>query len=136
MSTPSASSLLEAARDAYAAAYVPYSEYPVGAAFLTEAGTVYTGTNIENANFSNSLHAEEVALSNAWMAADREFVALAVASAAGDGVTPCGMCRQTLIELCPASMPVYCGTGDGYEEHRLETLIPAAISEETLEDAA
>jgi len=53
--------LIEAARDALDDAHVPYSEYRVGAALRTADGTVYTGCNIENANYSNSLHAEEVA---------------------------------------------------------------------------
>ena len=124
--------LIAAAREAFTNAYVPYSEYRVGAALLAADGTVYTGANIENANYSNSLHAEEVAVSRAWMDGAREFVALAVASGERDGVTPCGMCRQTLAEMCPAEMPVYCDEGDGHGEYTLGELIPATISRETL----
>ena len=54
--------LVEQAREAREAAYAPYSEYNVGAALKTEEGDVYTGCNIEIANFSNTLHAEEVAV--------------------------------------------------------------------------
>jgi len=50
--------LLEQARTAVESAYAPYSEYAVGAAIETADGTVYTGSNVENANYSNSLHAE------------------------------------------------------------------------------
>ena len=124
--------LVAAARDALSNAYVPYSEYRVGAALLAADGTAYTGANLENANYSNSLHAEEVAVSGAWMDGAREFVALAVASGERDGVTPCGMCRQTLAELCPADMPVYCDEGDTVTEYTLGELIPATISRETL----
>jgi cytidine deaminase len=124
--------LVDEARGALENAYVPYSEYEVGAALLADEGTVYTGANVENANYSNSLHAEEVALSRAWMAGAREFVALAVSSGVRDGVTPCGMCRQTLVELCPAEMPVYCDEGDSVTEYTLGELIPATISRETL----
>ncbi|MGM0448768.1 MAG: cytidine deaminase, partial [Methanobacteriota archaeon] len=85
--------LIAAARDALEAAHVPYSEYRVGAALRTADGTVYTGCNIENANYSNSLHAEEVALAEAVKAGHREFDRIAVSSCVRDGVTPCGMCR-------------------------------------------
>ncbi|MFC7227526.1 cytidine deaminase [Salinirubellus salinus] len=128
----SADELVAAAREALANAYVPYSEYEVGAALLAGDGTVYTGANIENANYSNSLHAEEVAVSRAWMDGAREFVAIAVSSGVRDGVTPCGMCRQTLAELCPGDMPVYCDEGESVTEYSLGELIPATISRETL----
>jgi cytidine deaminase len=128
----SADELVAAAREALANAYVPYSEYEVGAALLAADGTVYTGANIENANYSNSLHAEEVALSRAWMDGAREFVAIAVSSGVRDGVTPCGMCRQTLAELCPADTPVYCDEGESVTEYSLGELIPATISREML----
>jgi cytidine deaminase len=124
--------LIDAARDAFEDAYVPYSEYQVGAALLAADETVYTGANLENANYSNSLHAEEVAVARAWMDGAREFVALAVASGVRDGVTPCGMCRQTLAEFCPADLPIYCDEGDAVSEYTLGELIPETISRETL----
>ncbi|MDZ7715210.1 MAG: cytidine deaminase [Balneolaceae bacterium] len=87
--------LIAAAREALTNAHVPYSEYRVGAALETADGTVYTGCNIENANYSNSLHAEEVALAEAVKNGHREFERIAVSSGVRDGVTPCGMCRQS-----------------------------------------
>jgi cytidine deaminase len=129
--------LISAARSALENAYVPYSEYRVGAALLTDDGSVYTGANLENANYSNSLHAEEVAVARALMDGHREFEAIAVASGERDGVTPCGMCRQTLAEFCEADLPVYCDEGEGEDgpeiaEYTLGELIPATISRETL----
>jgi cytidine deaminase len=122
-------SLIEAARTALDAAYVPYSEYRVGAAVLTADGEVFTGCNIENANYSNSLHAEEVAVGSAVRAGHRELAAVAVTSAAKDGVTPCGMCRQTLAEFGGDDVPVFCDEGDGeYSEYRLGDLIPDTIT--------
>ncbi|MFB6255270.1 MAG: cytidine deaminase, partial [Haloplanus sp.] len=59
------SELVQTARDALDEAYVPYSDYTVGAALRAADGTVFTGCNIENANYSNSLHAEEVAVAEA-----------------------------------------------------------------------
>jgi len=124
--------LLEAARDALEAAYVPYSGYRVGAALRTADGTVYVGCNLENANYSNSLHAEEVAVAEAVKNGHDAFDALAVVSGERDGVTPCGMCRQTLVEFCEPSLPVYCDEGDDVAEYTLGELLPAAMSPETL----
>ena len=124
--------LLAVAREAYEAAYVPYSEYAVGAALRADDGTVYTGCNIENANYSNSLHAEEVAVGSAVADGHRSFEALAVSSAARDGVTPCGMCRQTLAEFCDEGFVIVCD-GDDHTTHRLGDLLPDTITREHLD---
>jgi len=129
-----ADDLIAEARAAIETAYVPYSDYQVGAALLTPDRTVYTGCNIENANYSNSLHAEEVALGSAVRGGHQGFEALAVSSAARDGVTPCGMCRQTLAEFCDGDFEVHCDTGDGVRTYTLGTLLPDTISAETLDD--
>ncbi|WP_248896648.1 cytidine deaminase [Haloplanus halobius] len=129
--------LIERARDALDAAYVPYSEYTVGAALRAADGTVFVGCNIENANFSNSLHAEEVAISEAIKTDYREFDRLAVTSGARDGITPCGMCRQTLSEFCDDDLRIVCDEGgDETSEYTLGELLPAAIGPETLANAA
>ena len=128
--------LVERAREALEDAYVPYSEYRVGAALRTADGTVYTGCNIENANYSNSLHAEEVAIASAVRDGHREFDRIAVSSGARDGVTPCGMCRQTLAEFANADLKVVCDEG-GTERtaYTLGELLPNTISLETLSAA-
>ncbi len=124
--------LVERARSALANAHVPYSEYRVGAALRTADDTVVTGCNIENANYSNSLHAEELAVGKAVERGHREFDRLAVASSERDGVTPCGMCRQTLVEFCDDDLVVVCDEGDTTSEYRLGDLLPDAISAATL----
>jgi cytidine deaminase len=127
------SELLAAARDATENAYVPYSEYEVGAALLTASGEVYTGCNVENANYSNSLHAEEVAVGKAVSAGDTEFEVLVVTSSERDAVTPCGMCRQTLAEFGEDDLPVLCDGGeDGVVRYTLGELVPDTISPATL----
>lgn len=127
--------LLASAREAFERAYVPYSEYPVGAALEAADGAVYTGCNIENANYSNSLHAEEVALGKAVSDGVQTFERLAVASAAEDGVTPCGMCRQSLAEFCSGDLPVICGTPDEFERYTLGDLLPETITKDQLDAA-
>ncbi|WP_232688411.1 cytidine deaminase [Halobacterium zhouii] len=130
---PTNDELLDAARGALADAYVPYSEYTVGAALVTADGDVYTGCNIENANYSNSLHAEEVALSRAVAEGHTEFSKLVVASGERDGVTPCGMCRQTLAEFCTETFPVLCDEDGDLVEYTLGELLPNTITREMVE---
>ena len=131
-----ADELLERAREALEEAYVPYSEYRVGAALRTADGSVYVGCNIENANYSNSLHAEEIAIASAVRDGHREFERIAVSSGARDGVTPCGMCRQTLAEFADADLEVVCDEGDGeVSAYTLGELLPNTISPETLSAA-
>jgi len=124
--------LLDAAREAARAAHAPYSEYRVGAAIETADRTVYTGCNIENANYSNSLHAEEVAVGKAVSEGHRSFERLAVTSTARDGVTPCGMCRQTLAEFCDEGFIIVTDGEDG-GEYTLGELLPTTITREHLE---
>ena len=127
--------LLEAAREIQSAAHVPYSEYTVGAALETADGEVFVGCNLENANYSNSLHAEEVAVAEAVKNGHTEFSRIAVSSGPRDGVTPCGMCRQTLAEFCADDLRVICDEGEGEEPtvYTLGDLLPNTISQEMLE---
>jgi cytidine deaminase len=120
--------LIERAREALAASYAPYSEYAVGAALQTPDGAVYAGCNVENANYSNSLHAEELAVGKAVADDQRNFVALAVSSSARDGVTPCGMCRQTLAEFCGEGFEIHCDAGESVDSYRLGELLPETIT--------
>ncbi len=91
---------IEAAKNAYA----PYSQFHVGAALRLDNGTVITGNNQENAAYPSGLCAERVALfaANAQYP-DIPVVAMAIV-AMKDGqvtptpVTPCGACRQVMIE--------------------------------------
>ncbi|MFC4438447.1 MULTISPECIES: cytidine deaminase [Natrialbaceae] len=127
--------LIDAAREIQSQAHVPYSEYPVGAALETTDGEVFVGCNLENANFSNSLHAEEVAVAEAVKEGHRDFERIAVSSGRRDGVTPCGMCRQTLTEFCDDDLVVLCDEGEDepVSEYTLGELLPDTITQETLE---
>jgi len=125
--------LVAAAREAMANAYVPYSDYPVGAAVETAAGDVYTGCNVENANYSNTLHAEEVALAGAAREGDYELARVAVTNEERDGLTPCGMCRQTLAEFGGDDLRIVCDTGESAEIRVLGDLLPDTITRERLD---
>jgi len=127
--------LVDQARSALPAAHVPYSAYRVGAALRTADGSVFVGCNIENANYSNSLHAEEVAIAEAVKTGHTDFERLAVSSGARDGVTPCGMCRQTLAEFADGDLEIVCDLGDETVRYTLGELLPNTISEGTLDAA-
>lgn len=78
-------------------AYAPYSNYPVGAALLTENGKVYAGVNVENAAYPTGMCAERTAIFKAVSEGERRFAALAVVTE--NAGTPCGSCRQVLSEF-------------------------------------
>ncbi len=97
--------LLAAALAAANKAYAPYSKFRVGAAALLDDGTLVTGSNQENAAYPLGSCAERVAVNYARSTyPERKILALAVASpdAPGRPVTPCGGCRQLLIEAVQA----------------------------------
>jgi len=120
--------LLALAREAVERSYAPYSEYYVGAALETDDGTVFSGCNVENANYSNSVHAEELALSKAVEAGHRTFVAIAVSSDRRDGVTPCGACRQSLSEFCDEDFRIVCEGSGPPTSYTLGKLLPDTIT--------
>lgn len=96
--------LLEAARRAAKNAYAPYSKFQVGAAVLLQNGEVITGSNQENADFTDGLCAERVALFYAHAQYPLvPVVALAVTASNPNGrviepARPCGSCRQVMVE--------------------------------------
>ena len=92
--------LLEMAVEMRRFSYVPYSHYAVGAALLGKDGRVFTGCNVENAAYGNTLCAERTALCKAVSEGALEFEAIAIASS-GSAPFPCGACRQSLYEFAP-----------------------------------
>ena len=91
--------LVEAAINATQNAYIPYSNYPVGAALLAADGTIYTGCNVENASYPATICAERTALVKAVSEGQRSFETLVVVTRSGG--SPCGICRQMLYEFAP-----------------------------------
>ncbi len=95
-------------------AYIPYSNFPVGAALECSDGTVFTGCNIENAAYSPTLCAERVAVGKAVSEGHQDFVRIAVAGRCEDFCVPCAVCRQVLYEFAP-DMEVISLNGKGEE---------------------
>ena len=92
--------LVQAALEGSKNAYIPYSNYRVGAALLTVSGHVFTGCNVENAGYSPTICAERTAFVKAISDGHQHFAAIAVVSR-GAG-SPCGVCRQFMFEFAPA----------------------------------
>lgn len=102
------------AQQASEAAYAPYSHFHVGAALLAEDGRIFTGCNVENASFGLTVCAERTAIFTAVSARVRRYHALVVVTSNAAPVTPCGACRQVLLEFQP-SFEVRCYGQSGAE---------------------
>lgn len=96
--------LVDEAKQVTRNAYAPYSKFNVGAAVLLTNGEVVSGTNQENAAYPSGLCAERVTMFYANSKyPDVAPKALAIATFADgdfleDPITPCGACRQVLLE--------------------------------------
>ncbi|HLI19549.1 MAG TPA: cytidine deaminase [Stellaceae bacterium] len=97
--------LVDAARETIRNAYAPYSSFAVGAAVRSKNGAIYRGANLENASYGVTMCAEVAALTYANTAGDFEIEAIAIVGASFQDesantkiVTPCGRCRQMLVE--------------------------------------
>jgi cytidine deaminase len=131
--------LLDAALEARKASYCPYSHFSVGAALLCSDGTVYTGSNIENAALSPTVCAERVAFFKAVSDGKREFSAIAVSAGKEGGppdplTAPCGVCRQVMMEFCsPVSFEVVLSDASGKARaYRLCDILPLGFGPENL----
>jgi cytidine deaminase len=80
-------------------AYTPYSKYNVGAALLTNNDKIYTGCNIENASYGLTVCAERVAILKAVSEEERKIKVLAIANSTNEISSPCGACRQVMVEF-------------------------------------
>jgi cytidine deaminase len=126
--------LLDHARRATKNAYVPYSNFPVGAALLLADGSIVTGANIENASYPLTICAERSAVATAASAGHREISAVAVSAPRARGTSPCGACRQVLNEFRPADgdMAVILDDGEDGIVTSIEELLPRAFGPRNL----
>lgn len=110
-------------------AYVPYSNYHVGAALVTKSGKIYSGCNIENSGIM-SICAERVAFTKALSEGERNFDYIVVCGGnsldyLADNCTPCGYCRQFMIEFVDKDFRIYLlNDNDEAEKYSMEDLLP------------
>jgi len=116
--------LISEAEKARKNAYAPYSKFSVGAALLSRSGKVYTGANLENSSFGQTVCAERLALYKAVSAGEKDFKKIAIVAAGVKPVTPCGICRQALFEFSPG-LEVICANLRGQvKKYTLKQLLP------------
>ncbi len=125
--------MMDAARTAADKAYAPYSNFHVGAAILTESGTVRLGCNIENASYGLTVCAERNAVGEMVQASqeDREIRLVAVASPEAAPCFPCGACRQVLREFGCKEVVVEDENGD-LHRYPFEQILPHSFGPEDL----
>ncbi len=132
--------LTEAALDARGMAYVPYSNYAVGAALLCADGSIVKGANIENASYGATVCAERCAVFSAVASGRKDFVAIAVVGGKvtenelTDYAYPCGICRQVLREFTdPSDFTVIVARSvSDHKVYKLEELLPESFGPDHL----
>lgn len=124
--------LITKALEAKKGAYVPYSNFHVGAALITEDNKIYTGCNIENASYSPTVCAERTAIFKAVSEGHRNIKAIAIVGDA-DMTYPCGVCRQVIREFGAHAKVIIANSVDDYKEYSLEDLLPYSFGPEDLE---
>ncbi len=136
-------SLLQRARKVTQNAYAPYSHFRVGAVARFTNGEIVTGSNQENASFPVGLCAERVLLASAaslFPEVPIEAIAISYNNENGDSkhpITPCGICRQSLLEYetrVKQPMRIILGGLEGkvYVIEKAAMLLPLSFSAEAL----
>jgi cytidine deaminase len=100
----------------------------VGAALLTESGTVYTGCNIEIASYGATNCAERTAIFKAISEGEKAFKAIAVVSSSKDYTFPCGICRQVIVEF-GKDIDIIVAKDYDYEVYKIEELLPKSFTQ-------
>ena len=119
--------LVDLANEARRRAYVPYSNYPVGAALRTKSGRLYTGVNVENAAYPQTMCAERIAIFKAVSEGETEFEVIAVVT--NNGGSPCGGCRQVMAEFGLDTVVLLAnGEGKIVVETTVNDLLPGAFT--------
>jgi cytidine deaminase len=124
------SELDDRARAAQKRAYAPYSKFKVGAAIVMD-GQIFEGVNVESASYPLSVCAERNAIAAGVLAGARELQVVVVCTDASPPSSPCGGCRQVLLEFAtdPATVQVIAiNTKGERREWMLAQLIPDGFS--------
>ena len=126
--------LFEAAREAMALCYAPYSKFPVGAAIRAEDGKIYKGANIENLAFPQGWCAECTAIGAMIMGGARKIVEIAVIAEKVALCPPCGGCRQKIAEFADRQTRIYlCDEVGVKKTMTLDELLPFSFETDTID---
>ena len=114
-------------------AHVPYSQFKVGAAFLTENGSVISGCNVENAAYPQSQCAEASAIGNLISSGYRNIKEVVVIGSGDLLCSPCGGCRQRLREFASLDVAIHMCNSEGHlKTSTLAELLPDSFGPENL----
>ncbi|KAJ3209873.1 hypothetical protein HDU67_005843 [Dinochytrium kinnereticum] len=150
--TPEVEAMLgKLASEAKNGSYSPYSKFRVGASLLSTNGNVWMGANVENASYGiypsfhlesfplpisatrGAICAERTSFAKAVSEGDRKFLAVGVATDVDEFISPCGFCRQFMVEF-GKGLNVYLFKSDGtFKLYKLHELIPDSFGPDDLE---
>ena len=120
--------LILAASQVRLKAYVPYSNFAVGAALRSVSGAIYVGCNVENVAYPEGTCAEAGAIAAMCAGGEYEIAEVAVIAGSDRPVPPCGGCRQKLVEFAKGPVPVTLLTTNGAQERTMVAdLLPGAF---------
>lgn len=120
--------LFQAARQVMKNSHSPYSRFPVGAALRSTTGSVYAGCNIENASYPEGWCAETSAIAHMVSAGETDIAEILVLALKKDKATPCGGCRQRLVEFAKPDTPIHlCDQSGVIETIALGDLLPSSF---------
>ena len=106
--------LFEKAKKVREKAHVPYSQFKVGAAFLTEDNSIVVGCNVANAAYPQSQCAEASAIGNLVSQGYTNIVEIVVIGSGNKLCSPCGGCRQRLREFSKLDVLIHMCNIDGH----------------------
>jgi cytidine deaminase len=127
--------MIKAARAVRERAYAPYSNFRVGACLESEGGKLYVGCNVESAAYPQGQCAEAAAISAMIAGGDQRIRAIVVMGGGEELCSPCGGCRQRLVEFAKPATPVHiCGPEGLRQTVTLGELLPLAFGPHNLLD--
>ena len=126
-------SYIAATKEAMSKAYVPYSNYQVGALIVTKNGNTYSGCNVENASYPLGNCAEAAAIASMVLAGEKHIRMIYVMTKNDEGGIPCGGCRQRIREFSDENTQIMMCSLDGVQQQiNLSELLPNSFGPEHL----
>ena len=124
---------IAAIKEAMSKAYVPYSNYPVGALIVTDNGNTYSGCNVENASYPLGNCAEASAIASMVNGGEKKIKTIYVMTKNNEGGIPCGGCRQRIREFSDENTQIMMCSPDGVQQRiNLAKLLPNSFGPEHL----
>ena len=125
--------LFSSAKNVYVNAYAPYSNFNVAVALLGSDNKIYSGVNVENSSYPEGICAEAAAIGKMVTDGCKEIYEILVLADTKLPTTPCGGCRQRLMEFSNNSTPVYlCNLEKLLQVTTIGDLLPGAFNLKTI----